>query len=386
MLVPSTLGAFTVEVVRDETRFAEIRGEWESLWHRAEAPRQSQSFDWAWRAWRICAPRLSRRLWILVLRDKGRAVLIWPMTLRCKAGCRIAEELGSESAEYDPLLTEQGAAAGDYLDTAWTEVERNLPADIVHVPLVTVGSRREAILARAARMRVVDRMPSPVASLGDGWAAYWSSRTKNLRKSSDRCRRRLEEIGEVESRWITSQAEIATIIDAMLRQKLKWMKIQGLNNGFIGRREFRDLLITMASTATGCGQMRINTLSLAGQAIAIELGSDDGNRFESYVSTYDPEYSAFSPGTLLQIETMKWCASRRLDYDMRIGQEDYKSKWATQNATVANYDVTLTWYGAIYLALRASRFAIRHGRNRLRNAVPVDLRRRLKPVLRRLAR
>ena len=375
--------ALTCEVVTAPSRLGELGPEWDDLWRRAAAPRHSQSHDWAMAAWQICASRRSRHLWVLVMRQAGRPVLIWPMTLRRKAGCRIAEGLGSDSCDFDPLLVEDGPLSGDAMATAWAYVRVRLPADIVHIPFVAVGSPRAATLAGHGLSRFVDPLPCPVveiAATGD-WPAYWTSRKKKLRQGIARRQRRLEELGHFDIRWLHDHAEIVTAIDAMLGWKANWARAKGLRAAFLERADYRQFLITMATCATGCGQMKVMAAMLDGRPIAVSIGSADRRRFEGYITTFDRAYDALAPGTLLLAACLQWCGEQRLDCDMRIGAEPYKLDWATADMPVANHDVTLTRRGAAYLALRVGLFRARYWRDRLRGALPAGLRARVKRAL-----
>ena len=375
--------ALTCDVVTSAARLEELRAEWDDVWHRAAAPRHSQSHDWAMAAWQISASRRSRDLWVLVMRQAGRPVLIWPMTLRRKAGCRIAEGLGSDSCDFDPLLVADGPQAGDAMATAWAYVRACLPADIVHIPFVAVGSRRAATLAGHGLSRFVDPLPCPVVEIAQtrDWSAYWTSRKKKLRQGIARRQRRLEELGQLEIRWLHDHAEIVTAIDAMLGWKADWARAKGLRAAFLERADYRQFLIAMATRATDCGQMKVMAALLDGRPIAVSTGSTDGHRFEGYVTTFDRAYDAVAPGTLLLAACLQWCSEQGLDCDMRIGAEPYKLDWATTDAPVANHDVTLTARGAAYLALRVGLFRTRHWRDRLRNALPAGLRAGVKRVL-----
>lgn len=373
----------TFEIITEAPRLEALRTEWDALWHRAEAPRLSQSFDWIWTGWRLCHAPRGRRLCVVTLRAAGRLVVVWPMVLWRAQGVRVAGPLGSDSTEYDTLLVEAGDEAAPYLDAAWAYAQSHVPADVLNIGFVFAGSLRAASLAAVGRARRVEQLPSPMVALRDfaDWAAYWRSRKSGLRNSNGRRRRRLEELGPVASRFLTEPAEIADGIDIALRAKAAWMAQKGLDNHFIRRPDFRAFLVALASAPVACGALRVMVLELDGKAVAVKIGSVDGTRLEGYISTYDFRYDAYSPGSLMQIDSFIWCKEHGLDYDMRIGDEAYKADWATAQPEVTAYAIALTRRGVYGLWRREADEAVRIRIDRCRAAVPLAWRAKVKALL-----
>lgn len=373
-----------IEVVTDPARFAVLRGEWDALWHRAAAPRLSQSFTWLETGWRICAVPRGRSLWVLLLRCEGRLVLAWPMTLRRAGGLTLAEPLGADSTEYDTLLVEQRPGAEDLIQTAWHRARALLPADCLHVAFVEDGSARAKSLETGWFARRRDSLPAPLIALAHHprFEDYWATRAKDIRRGLDRRARRLAEIGDVRAWMLDEPAEMIRAIDTTLRSKAEWMAAKGLANHFIARADFRDFLVAMGLAGeTPCGALRVMVLTCGEAVIAWKIGSIDGTRFEGFIATYDPAWEKLSPGTLLQRECLRWCHEHGLDYDLRIGDEAYKAEWATDSVTMTRLELALTRRGAAGLVWAETCERARMARDRLRARLP----RRVKQVWRALA-
>ncbi len=77
----SANGRYSSEIVTEAEDFRRLRGDWDDLFRRAANPDVSQSFEWVFAAWEAVARPRSGRLNIVVLRENGRAVLIWPLAV-----------------------------------------------------------------------------------------------------------------------------------------------------------------------------------------------------------------------------------------------------------------------------------------------------------------
>lgn len=387
--LPAIAGAsrdLSCEVLTTPGAIERVRGQWDALWHGTSAPRQSQSCDWVLASWRARAA--GHKLWVLVIRCDGRVALIWPMTLRRRGWCRIAETMRSPGGDYDALLVEDGPHGTELLCAAWAYLRKRLPADLLNVPLATVDSPREVMLRGQGLTRYVEHLPCAQidhAMLAD-WPAYWATRSKKLRHNMSRLRRRLEETGDCAVRWLEDPAEIERAIDAMLEWKARWARERGLNADVFGTQAFRGFLLDMVERPVRCGRLRLMALMIDNQPVAVSLAAIDKTRLEGLITTYDPAYATFSPGSLLLTETLQWCGKHGLSCDMRHGDESYKDKWASTTSLVANYDIALTHGGALHLTLRVGLFRLRALRETLRAALPDSLRHRLRALRRRLGK
>lgn len=376
--------ALSWEVITDPDRFAAIRDEWDGLWLRADSPRGSQQFDWLWTGWSICAKPRGFGLWVLVLRRNGQAVAGWPFMIRPRGGIRVADSLGSQATEFDPLLVTADLAAacgphGNVDALLWDLAAEHLPADVVCAAFVRAGSARDRVLAQSGRTRQSETLPSPVVDFNASdktgtaaWDVYWASRPKGMRRSNERRTRRLNDDGVVVIRWLTDPHERTAMIDRILSAKIQWMAARNLRNHFIARPDYRDFLVAMACAEPSPGMARfaVQVLERDGRFIAGKLGTIDNTRFESFISTYDPAFDPFSPGTILQIESLRWCAENGLEYDMRIGAEAYKLQWATRDDPVTTHWIALSAKGALFIRARRGLHAWHARRAQLRAAIP----------------
>src|SRR5471032_601223 len=71
-------GTLQLKVITSPTEFFALQGEWDDLWSRANG-RHHQAFTVCWLSWlRVSEPR-GRKLRIILLRENGRLVAVWPL-------------------------------------------------------------------------------------------------------------------------------------------------------------------------------------------------------------------------------------------------------------------------------------------------------------------
>src|SRR5712692_10433905 len=92
-------------IIADGKEIEALKEEWNNLYMRAEQPYLSQSFEWAWCAWRTIAEPRGQRPCFVVIRSGNRIVLIWPMVVSTRnLFWSVAAPLGTK--EYTDILVE----------------------------------------------------------------------------------------------------------------------------------------------------------------------------------------------------------------------------------------------------------------------------------------
>ena len=80
------------------------------------------------------------------------------------------------------------------------------------------------------------------------------------------------------------------------------------------------------------GWLRLGLVSLAGQAIAVQLWIVANGRAEVYKLAYDESFKAFAPGTVLTARLLQHVleVDKVSEVDYLIGDDSYKAQWMTQ--------------------------------------------------------
>jgi CelD/BcsL family acetyltransferase involved in cellulose biosynthesis len=317
------------------------------------------------------------------MRHGGRAVLIWPMTLRRRFAWRIAVALSGGNTEYAPVLVEGGPDAVSHICAARMFLRANAGADVVTIPFVRQDSALHHALSADRARRTTHTLPSPFLAW-DGiasWEDYRRSLTSKLRSELTRRRRRLAELGNLTLELVEDAAAFAENLDWTLRQKNGWMARKALANEFLATPEYRDFLLRVFATPSPGGRLVMFALKLDGRTIATRIATIDAVRCESFITVYDPAFASHSPGQIILVDCLQWCHERGLTFDFRIGDETYKRDWANGDCPATTYQLANTHWGAISLTCDALLQRLREMKDRLRTRIPASWRRRVKAAV-----
>ncbi len=342
-----------------------LAAEWDDLAQRCPGYYFAQTHRWADAAWRLIAKPRGRQLQCLSLYSQGRLVGVWPLAVECGGKLRIVRPLGTEGSEYSAPLVEPGPDLAARTRLLWRAAAKL--GDLVVLPNVRADTPLAGLLSGNSLWRAPDlAAPAPFIAHRDyaDWGAYQKTLSASLRHKLRRVRRRLAEKGVV-----TLGAEVpessAALVDWMLERKKRWLDHQGLQSDWIGRTDYRDFLVALASRADA----KVFALKLDGVPIAAQLATVDPTRFEAYIGVYDPQWSFYAPGQILTEHCLSWAFERGLDFDLRVGEEPYKRDWAPRSCDTTTWYVATTRRGLPVAAWRRTVLWSRQLRTRLRRLI-----------------
>lgn len=370
-----------LQVIRSVDGLSALAAEWNDLVLRCPGYFLSQTSQWAETAWETVARPRGRELNCITLRSEGRLVAVWPLAIRRDRGLRTLRPLGFEGSEYSAPLVEPGGEAENRTALLWRSAVRS--ADLAVLPHVRADGLLAGILKEGSHRSFTEAaIPAPYVARGDypDWAAYHATISSQLRYQIRRRRKKLAEHGEVVL-GREPAAGCAALIDWMLQQKKRWVVRENLTNDWIGRPEYRDFLVALATREDTTGGVALFALKVGGVPVAAWLVSVDRSRVEYYLNTYDSEWSPYSPGNILIEYVLQWTFERGLDFDCRIGDEAYKYKWAKRSCDTATWHIAVGKRGIPAVALLHVSSFVQRTKERLRLLLPPEWRRRLKALL-----
>jgi hypothetical protein len=131
-----------------------------------------------------------------------------------------------------------------------------------------------------------------------------SSLSSDKRRDLNRKQRRLAEQGTLEFRLLDNEAELDTWIDDFLRLEASGWK--GAQNTALANSESqRSFFRAAAHAGFRRGQLHLLGLFLAGRPIALRCNFVSGAGSFFFKPAYDETLSRFSPGVLLEVETIR---------------------------------------------------------------------------------
>jgi CelD/BcsL family acetyltransferase involved in cellulose biosynthesis len=306
-------------------------------------------------------------------------VLIWPFALYHDGPWVVARQLGPETSQYSAIVTQDDEGVIERAERAWTFIIENIKCDVVSLPTVREFSVIDRLF-RSARSGWSSRVRVPNYWLAredfPDWDQYQKSRSSRKRLDLSRRRRRFGELGGVVFEASLKGAAYQEVIGWLLDQKLAWLKRTGMQNEWLNSPHYEKFLRAFGSSDAPSGVL-LSVLRQNGKLIAVHLGCVGRSSMECLIHTYDPEYSRFSPGMLLIEDVVKWCIDRGLGYDLRIGNEWYKSYFCDHQADTIHYRIARSQFGKIYVA----RYAMTHAGQRLRAQISGRIPRRVRSIL-----
>jgi CelD/BcsL family acetyltransferase involved in cellulose biosynthesis len=153
--------------------------------------------------------------------------------------------------------------------------------------------------------------------------AYLASRKRTVRRELRRRTARLEEMGELRFR-MHPPSELRTVVELIptfIAEKRKryqqFIYIDG------PERYFSELATQSIGSIACC-----SSLSLGDRAIGWEIGFLLHGTYYSYITAYDTELRALSPGNVHLCHLIGWVIGQGgRTFDLMCGNEDYKSIW-----------------------------------------------------------
>jgi CelD/BcsL family acetyltransferase involved in cellulose biosynthesis len=225
--------------------------------------------------------------------------------------------------------------------------------------------------------------PSTYLSIGLAglsWREYLGGRSGNLRSQLGRKLRALERVAEVRFRRTTDAGELADDMKTVFELHHKrWST--GNSSVFAGPRA-QAFHLDFARAALSRGWLRLWILEVGGEAIAAWYGWRLGDRFLYYQAGFDPAWARYSPGLVLLARTIESAFEEGVaEYDMLLGDEPFKARFATASRTAHTLVLTRRMHPA--RAVVTVDAALRRLARRLPPGLHQRVRESAEPLLRR---
>lgn len=288
----------------------------------------------------------------VVVRERGRAILIWPLLVERRALVTAAIGAGSPVGQYDEILLDTSCDAPAALSAALDALKAKLRPDLIFLENV----RGDGALRRA----LGDREPhaateaAPFADLSKGVPALMKTlKPRVVRQQKKRVRRFTEE-GSVGFDVARDGAEAAAWLKEAMVLKREWLRSTGRVSRAFLKRETSDCLDGLAHGLTATGSsvgMVVSRLTLDRRTAAIEMGFRHGKSYHLYLGAFVPEFAKLGPGNVLTEKVLEWCAANGIErYDMMAPRSRNKGEWQSGEVAVFDFALPLTRRGRLYEA------------------------------------
>lgn len=307
-----------IAVLRDRAEIMRWAGAWSVLLKQQDKASPAQGPDYCLTALDHALPPHAAVAVIAATRG-GMAVGIWPLWIVREGGISFATHIGGGSNE------EYAGPIGDDHDAlaAMLDIARKI-ADV----LLVCGLPSTSPLVHLARGLTVHRQAvlSPVVQCASfsTFDAWLGTKSRNFRAKMRASHRALAAAGALRTGRVQAH-EIEEAVDWLFDTKCAWPRERGIDQPWFSKpsaRAFAKAALRNPNCKTIC-----NGLWLDDKLIAAEI-SLRGHSYELFITTYDSEMKQFSPGQILQAESLKQAIDLNLNFDMRITHEAYKLRWS----------------------------------------------------------
>lgn len=342
---------------------AEVRDAWRALALARENPFVTPEWFGAW-----AAAHPEERPFVLVVYEPGGTVqAVLPLVLARRGPLRTLQFAGAAFGDWFVPLCAPG---GERWAAAALAPALHGHAGRWHVlaldrfdadPAWLAGLRegwpgRGPSVARLAEEDLLSHIEFPP----EGWEGYLAAMRKKSRREIARMRRRLEEGHDVRFRPAGDEGEADRDIDAMFRfQDARWAQ-EGGSQALTGNAPAFHR--GMARGALRQGWLRLWSLDVDGETIAVAYGWKLGARAFAYMQGYDVARRDLGGGTLLLAHEIEAAAGEGARvFDMLRGDEPHKQRLQTGNRPVPSFVVTRRGHpaGAALAAVRGARALVK---------------------------
>ena len=324
----------TAEVITDSERLGEIDADWRSLAERRGNAFLTPEWYFAWlrnygtgadpAVIAVRAPAGELRGIMPLARDRGAL----SRSLRF-GGANLADHLHPVAArlEDEDVAAAAGARLGAEI-SGWSAI-------VLDNVDVGAGWWRAMMAAAPASLAAISyRQTSlPQIQLPTTWEAYLAGRSRNFRSQLGRKLRALERDHQVRFRRTRAASELGGDLETFFRlHDARWDARGGSSSASERVRAFHaDFTVA----ALERGWLRLWLMEVDGDPVAAWYGWRLGERYSYYLAGFEPRWADASVGLLLLAHTVHEAIDEGAsEYDLLLGEEAYKQRFATAERPV----------------------------------------------------
>lgn len=346
------------EFVTTRAGFDALAPEWDALFDRAGRGTQVfQTFNWNWH-W--CNHYLSgdsrRSLAVVVGRQAGRMVMVWPLIAIRVGGLLQLSWMGEPVTQYGDVLIENSPASLAQLSDAWMRIVDRFKPDVVRLARV----REDAAIAplmQALGARVTAQQQAPYLDLSSApdFQSYIERHSSHSRKKRRAAAKRLARIAPAFSRHVEGR-EAARLALAAVEMKRVQLKERGLVSPAFANEHIDGFF---ADAADGQGRSPgtlVYALKCDGELAALDILFRCKDRVAAHILAYAAAFQKESVGVhLLEHAIEQAIADGYRTFDLLAPADEYKLRWADGMVPVTDWALPVTGKGAAYTHIHLMR-------------------------------
>jgi CelD/BcsL family acetyltransferase involved in cellulose biosynthesis len=361
-----------------------LAAEWRAL-ENANPVSIFQSFDWveSW-ATTVMVPENCAEPHILCGRDgTGRLVFLWPLMRTRTHGISVLRWFSEPYAQYGDVICAADQPVGDWLAAALDHLRQSRAADLVYLRHIRADAQATGFLHQRCRVGHLDEgAPRLDLTPYGNDAAYEARYTSQQRKRRKKIRKWLEDaMGPVSFTRLPAGAQAEAALDRAIAEKNAWLEERGRHNRIMGSNRHKEFLKHLLARRDGTVETILTAITAGEKPVSWELGFRHQGSHYAYLTSHVNALTDLSPGRLHMDQSQRLAlADGQKVFDLMVPYDQHKESWSSVVTPVEDYYLGLTARGRAYG--KAYIDWLRPLLRRAYYAMPQDILRRLKPVLR----
>ena len=293
--------------------------------------------------------------YFIVVRDgDGRPVLFLPLTIETKFNVRLLRFMDCGVADYNaPIVAADRTLSRQEFHDVWAEALAQLPSfDVIDLKKIASD-----VAGAVNPLTYLDCTP-----FGESGHAIVLNRLReqtDTRRTVVRLRRKLQghakalnRIGEPSFIVNPPAAEAARVAERLL--ELKRRKYQRTSTpDFLATPGVERFYREMMSPARLGKISHLSALTIGDTVASAHLGFIGRGRFYYIFPAYDTAFGRHRVGHLLLQHLIDQTVTQDFDtFDLGVGDDSYKNKWATHHLALHSHERAITAAGRVYLQMR----------------------------------
>jgi O-antigen/teichoic acid export membrane protein/CelD/BcsL family acetyltransferase involved in cellulose biosynthesis len=284
---------------------------------------------------------------VIARSSTGELKAVLPLVMHRIWGVRILEWAGHDVFDYGNILAENELEA----QAVWSFVRAHGVYDIALIKDIHAQALSLGVLSRLMQMRRQRRNYYLTLDFvsGDAWLAQQS---RKLRGDVRRKTEKMQVRGKVAFHiYKKGKGFPSHVLDALYAQKEAWFSSRNMLGAF-SHKGIKGFLHQLAAAADDRSELYLAWLTCNETIVACHMGFKRDGVLYLYHTTYHDDFSEFSPGNSIMIETIKSAIDERLgELDFMRGDEAYKQRFASGHRLLLDFIYPRNFAGKILIKM-----------------------------------
>jgi len=305
-------------VIDNFASLCEILPDWKNLYYTSgNNVFINPDFYVAW--WKNIGHKSNYKWRVFMAYDKGKLVAIAPMVIRSRLGLKVIQWAGGELFDYNEVLAE----SAQYCEVIWSYILNYSGYNVALFKDIIQNSTCDKELQKIATPSLYEQayfIKLDYKNSGE----WFESVSGNLRKEYSRYNKKLSSKGRVGYKVHNDAEDIKKVISCLIDQKRKWYLKKNLQ-GVFDYKGIEDFLNEIARISLTDKTLHVSSVTCGDEIIAAHIGFIKNSTVLWYMTSYDIEWSEYSPGRILLYEGIKWAIDNNIkEFDFLRGNAGYK--------------------------------------------------------------